>query len=205
MTQTSKLRFFLTSRASAVQSPSPASHGSLKTQKRKGRMTLTLDNRQVIGIQDDPYRARRVKERRCASPASMILSKRGSFLKLPANLVHHGWRETFRTVLSADLTFRSSRSNTVTRCSNFIAVDGVLLPLCQRIHQMRMRRNPTSWAPFIPVGDRNYSNEQRALPLCSCWVSRSLSLLLNRCIASGMHVPLFLKVALRTVREFSCR
>lgn len=85
-----------------------------------------------IGIQDDHYRARRVKERRCASPASMILSKRGSFLKLPANLVHHGWRETFRTVCSSALTLLSSRSNTVTRCSNFIAVDGMLLPLVEK-------------------------------------------------------------------------
>ena len=85
-------------------------------------------NRQVIGIQGNHCRARRVNEQRCATPASMIWSKTGSFLKLPANLVHHGCRDTFRTVLSSDLTLRSSRSNTVTRCSNFVARDGMILP-----------------------------------------------------------------------------
>lgn len=86
-------------------------------------------DRQMIDIQNNHQRALEVSERQYALPASMISSKKGSFLNLPASLVHHGCWETFRIVFSSDLTLRSSRSNTVTRCSSFVATDGMILPL----------------------------------------------------------------------------
>ena len=93
-------------------------------------MALALDNRQMIGIQNNHHRARGVKERRYALPASMISSKTGSFLNLPASRFHQGCWDTFRTAFNSDLIFRSSRSRMVTRCSNFVAVDCMVLSLC---------------------------------------------------------------------------
>ena len=88
-------------------------------------MALALDNRQMVGIQNNHQRAREVNERRYALPAFMISSKRASFLNLPASRVHHGCLDVFRTAFNSDLISRSSRSRTVTRCSNFLAVDGM--------------------------------------------------------------------------------
>lgn len=96
-------------------------------------------DRQMIGIQNNHYRARGVRERRYALPASMISSKRGSFLNLPASRFHHGCWDTFRTAFNSDLIFRSSRSRTVTRCSNFVAVDCMALSLCGREYTKRER------------------------------------------------------------------
>jgi hypothetical protein len=81
----------------------------------------------MIGIQNN--RARGVWERRYALPASMISSKTGSFLNLPASRFHQGCWDTFRTAFNSDLIFRSSRSRTLTRCSNFVAVDCMALSL----------------------------------------------------------------------------
>jgi len=83
----------------------------------------------MIGIQNNHYRADGVWDRRYALPAAMTLSNRGSFLNLPASLFHHGRRDTFRTNFNSDLILRSSRSRTVTRRSNFVAVDGMALLL----------------------------------------------------------------------------
>jgi len=83
----------------------------------------------MIGIQNNHYRAEGVWDRRYALPAAMTLSNRGSFLNLPASRFHHGCRDTFLTAFNSDLILRGSRSRTVTRRSNFVAVDGMVLPL----------------------------------------------------------------------------
>jgi len=113
-------------------------------------MTLALDNRQMIGIQNNHHRARGVWERRYALPASMISSKTGSFLNLPASRFHQGCWDTFRTAFNSDLIFRNSRSRTVTRCSNFVAVDGMVSSLrrqeyikCEREKSSLQRRGIT--------------------------------------------------------------
>src|SRR5215471_20277739 len=90
-------------------------------------MTLALDDRQMIGIQNNHHRARGVSERRYALPASMISSKTGSFLNLPASRFHQGCWDAFRTAFNSDLIFRSSRSKMVTRCFNFVAVECMVL------------------------------------------------------------------------------
>jgi hypothetical protein len=83
-----------------------------------------------IGIQNNHYCLRLASERRYAFPASMVSSKRASFLNLPVSRFHHGCWDTFRTAFNSDLSLRSSRSRTVTRCSNFVAVDCMVLSLC---------------------------------------------------------------------------
>ena len=95
----------------------------------KTRWTLALDNRQMVGIQNNHYRLRPASERRYAFPASMVWSKSGSFLNLPASRCHHGSWDAFRTTFSSERIFRSSRSRTVTRRSSCVAVDGMRLPL----------------------------------------------------------------------------
>lgn len=62
----------------------------------------------------------------------MISSKSGSFLKLLASRFHHGCLETFRTAIDSGLLFRNSRSRMVTRRSNFIPLDCIVLPLCTK-------------------------------------------------------------------------
>ena len=53
--------------------------------------------RQMIGIQNNHYRARGVRERRHPLPASTIASKSGSSLNRPASCSHQGRRAAFRT------------------------------------------------------------------------------------------------------------
>jgi len=100
---------------------------------------LALDNREMIGIQNNHYRAEGVWDRRYALPATMILSNRGSSLNLPASRFHHGCRDTFRTAFNSDLILRSSRSRTVTRRSNFVAVDGMVPSLSWKEYIKRKR------------------------------------------------------------------
>ena len=85
---------------------------------------------QMIGTQNNHYCLRLASERRYALPALIVWSKSGSFLNLPASRFHQACWDTFRTAFKSDLIFRSSRSRTVTRCSNFVAVDCMVLSLC---------------------------------------------------------------------------
>jgi hypothetical protein len=118
--------------------------------------------RQMIGIQNNHYRARGVRERRYALPASMISSKSGSFLNLPASRFHHGSWDVFRTAFSSDLIFLNSRSRTVTRRSNFVAVDCIVPPVCRKeyIKWKREESPPQSGGGLGKLGE---TPEGRAL------------------------------------------
>jgi hypothetical protein len=57
----------------------------------------------MIGIQNNRYPAREVRERRYALPASTISSKSESFLNIPADCFHHGTWDAFRSAFNSDL------------------------------------------------------------------------------------------------------
>lgn len=101
-------------------------------QDEKTRWTLALDNRQMVGIQNNHYRLRPASERRYAFPALMVSSKSGSFLNLPASRSHHGSWDACRATLNSARILRSCRSRTVTRRSSCVAVDGMRLPLSRK-------------------------------------------------------------------------
>jgi len=116
----------------------------------------------MIGIQNNHYRAEGVRDRRYALPAAMTLSNRGSFLNLPASLFHHACRDTFRTDFNSDLILRSSRSRTVTRRSNFVAVAGMVLPLSRKEY-IKWKREESQSQRHGGLGKHGGVPEGRAL------------------------------------------